>query len=300
MNRVHSKFVEAGDVLIHARVVTCAATDATPVVILHGFTGSTESMREVVAQLCQTRTTVCIDLVGHGRSDAPEDVARYSMESCIDQLAEVIESLGLDRPHLLGYSMGGRTALTFCTRYPDRARSALLVGASAGFADPEARRARVTDDESLADRLLEVGLEAFIDEWMAKPIFVSQTRLGVVALERSRTQRLGNRPHGLAQSLRGMGTGAMPPIDLTFLKLPTCFVAGAEDEKFIALARSYGDRIDNAQIEIIDEAGHAAHLENPEAFGRIAREFFARVDASTDCPRREPRQSSPRDLNPRQ
>jgi 2-succinyl-6-hydroxy-2,4-cyclohexadiene-1-carboxylate synthase len=300
VNPVYSKFVDVGDVRIHARVVTCAAADATPVVILHGFTGSTESMREVVGQLCETRTTVCVDLVGHGRSDAPEDVTRYSMEACIDQLAEVIESLELDRPHLLGYSMGGRTALTFCARYPDRARSTLLVGASAGLTDPEARRARAADDESLADHLLEIGLDAFIDEWMAKPIFASQARLGVVALERSRTERLRNRPHGLAQSLRGMGTGAMPPIDLSLLERPTCFVAGAEDEKFIALARRYGDRIDNAQIEIIDEAGHAAHLENPEAFGRIAREFFARADASTDCPRHEPRQASPRDLNPRQ
>jgi 2-succinyl-6-hydroxy-2,4-cyclohexadiene-1-carboxylate synthase len=281
VNRVHSEFVEAGDVRIHARVVTCAAADATPVVILHGFTGSTESMREVVAQLCQTRTIICVDLVGHGRSDAPQDVSRYSMEACTEQLAEVIESLGLDRPHLLGYSMGGRAALTFCTRYPDRARSALVVGASSGFANPEARRARVADDESLAEHLFEVGLEAFINEWMAKPIFASQARLGVVGLERSRTERLRNRPHGLAQSLRGMGTGAMPPTDLTCLALPTCFVAGAEDEKFIALARSYGDRIDNAQVEIIPEAGHAAHLEKPEAFGRIAREFFARVDAST-------------------
>ena len=116
---------------------------------------------------------------------------------------------------------------------------------------------------------------------MDKPIFASQARLGVVALEGSRTERLRNRPHGLAQSLRGMGTGAMAPIDLSRLSAPICFVAGAEDEKFIALAQSYGDRTVSARVEIILEAGHAAHLEQPEAFGRIAREFFAKVDAST-------------------
>ncbi len=281
MNRGHSRFVQAGGVRIHARVANCPAGDATPVVILHGFTGSSESMREVAARLCETRTTVCVDLVGHGCSDAPRDVSNYSMQSCVEQLATVIESLELVRPHLLGYSMGGRAALAFCTHYPERAGSVLLVGASAGFTDPEARRARVAADESLACHLLEVGLETFIDEWMAKPIFASQTRLGAAALERSRAERLRNRPHGLAQSLRGMGTGAMPPIDLTGLEVPACFVVGGEDEKFTALACGYADRLAQAEVEVILEAGHAAHLARPRAFGRVAREFFAKVDAST-------------------
>lgn len=281
MKRVESSFVDADGVRIHARSVPYPAASATPVVILHGFTGSTESMREVVAELCQTRTTVCIDLVGHGCSDAPKDVALYSMDCCVSQLAAVIAELGLDRPHLLGYSMGGRAALSFCTTHPELARSALLVGTSAGLVDPEARRARIEDDEVIANRILAAGLESFVDEWMAKPIFATQSRLGEAALERSRAERLRNRPHGLASSLRGMGTGAMTPLDLTGLKIPTCFVAGAEDKKFVALARGYSERLDGARVEIIPEAGHAAHTENPKAFGRVAREFFARIDASS-------------------
>ncbi|MCP4039133.1 MAG: 2-succinyl-6-hydroxy-2,4-cyclohexadiene-1-carboxylate synthase [bacterium] len=281
MKRVESTFIEAEGVRIHTRSVPCPEADATPVVVLHGFTGSTEAMRGVVSELCATRATVSIDLVGHGCSDAPDDVAQYSMERCVAQVAEVIDSLALGRPHLLGYSMGGRAALTFCTCYPERARSALLVGASAGLADPEARRVRIADDEALADHLVEVGLATFVEEWMAKALFASQARLGETALARARAERLRNRPQGLALSLRGMGTGAMAPLDLTGLKVPSCFVAGAEDEKFIALARGYAERLERACVEIIPEAGHAAHLENPEAFGRAAREFFARVDASS-------------------
>ena len=279
MIRVQSTFVDASGVRIHARIVPCPSSDATPVVILHGFTGSTESMRGVVTELCQTRETVCIDLVGHGCSDAPDDVAEYRMERCAEQIAEVIGSLALDCPHLLGYSMGGRAALAFCSTYPERARSALLVGASAGLADPQARRSREKDDEALADEILSGGLEHFVDDWMAKPIFASQSRLGETELARAREQRLRNRPLGLAMSLRGMGTGAMTPLELTGLKVPTCFVAGAEDEKFCAIARAYAERLPNAQCEIVPGAGHAVHLENPASFGRVAREFFARVDA---------------------
>lgn len=274
-----SVFIDAGGVRIHARVIPGPLPAATPVVVLHGFTGSTQSMNGVLAELGPTRTTVAIDLVGHGASDAPDDRSQYTMERCVEQVAAVIDALDLDRPHLLGYSMGGRAALAFCVGLPERARSALLVGASAGLADPAARRARVEDDERLADRILEVGLPVFVDEWMAKPIFASQVRLGEAELARAREQRLKNRPAGLAMSLRGMGTGAMTPLDLTGLKVPTRFVAGAEDEKFCAIARAVADRLPAADCEIVPDAGHAVHLENPKAFGRVARAFFARVDA---------------------
>lgn len=279
MNRVVSTLINADGVQIHARTVPGACPEATPVVVLHGFTGSTEAMRGVVAELCATRTTISVDLVGHGCSDAPDDVASYSMASCSAQLATVVDDLGLERPHLLGYSMGGRAALAFCTAFPERARSVLLVGATAGLADSEARQARIRDDEALADHLLEVGLSAFVEEWMAKPIFASQARLGPAALEAARVDRMRNRPHGLALSLRGMGSGAMPPMELSGLKVPSCFVAGAEDEKFSKLARSYGERLPSARFEIVADAGHAVHLENEPAFGNVARKFYDEVDA---------------------
>lgn len=279
MKRVFSSFIDVAGIRFHARTVPCSSSgDAAPVVILHGFTGSTESMRGVVAELCETRTTVSIDLIGHGCSDAPEDVAAYSMDRCVEQIAAIVDELALERPHLLGYSMGGRAALAFCTRYPERARSALLVGASAGHLDPVARKARVLDDEALADRILTTPLAAFVDEWMAKPIFASQSRLGDGFLGNARAERMRNRPHGLAASLRGMGTGAMTPLELSGLKVATCFVAGALDEKFCAIARTFGERLPGSRFEIVADAGHAAHLENQGAFGHVARHFFSEVE----------------------
>jgi 2-succinyl-6-hydroxy-2,4-cyclohexadiene-1-carboxylate synthase len=275
---VLSSFIEAGGARIHARIVSGGDPSLRPVVVLHGFTGSTESMRGVVAEICSARTTVSIDLLGHGCSDSPEDTALYSMESCVDQVERVIDALALDRPHLLGYSMGSRVALTFCTRYPERSASALVVGAHAGLVDPRARRERIEKDESLAQQILESGIEAFVDRWMALPLFASQARLGEVALAAAREQRLQNRPEGLARVLRGMGTGAMSPLVLSEIKVPLCFVAGLEDEKFTALARGYASRLESAQCEIVPGAGHAVHLEAPEMFGEIARRFHGRVD----------------------
>jgi 2-succinyl-6-hydroxy-2,4-cyclohexadiene-1-carboxylate synthase len=278
VNYVHSVFVDAGGLRLHARIVLGPKSELRPVVFLHGFTGSTESMRGAVAELCEVRETLSIDLVGHGCSDAPEDLDLYSIESCSDQIAKVIDEQNLDRPHLLGYSMGGRAALAFCIFHPELASSALVVGANAGLADANARRERIRSDEALADRNLEFGVEEFVEDWMANPLFASQARLGPAALETARLQRMKNRPEGLARSLRGMGTGAMPPLALSEIKVPLCFVAGAEDEKFAGLARAYASQLPGAACEIVPGAGHAVHLEAPEMFGQIARQFFSQVE----------------------
>jgi 2-succinyl-6-hydroxy-2,4-cyclohexadiene-1-carboxylate synthase len=273
--------VALAGVELNARVEALPGSDAPPVLILHGFTGSLESMTGVAQLFRGERGTACVDLLGHGASDAPDAAAHYSMESCVAQLCELIDVLALERPHLLGYSMGGRAALSLCVAHPDKVSSALLVGASAGLAGAAEREERRRSDDALAARILEEGLEAFVDHWMGLPLFASQVRMGQAQLASARAQRLQCRPQGLALSLRGMGSGAMPPLHaaLPRASVPVCLVAGAEDAKFRAIAGELAAALPQGQAEVIPEAGHAAHLENPRAFGRVARHFFDEVDA---------------------
>jgi len=269
---------------LNVRVAPAVGAEAAPVLVLHGFTGSLESMAGVAEHFRGERGSVCVDLVGHGASEVPEDPVHYTMERCVAQLRELVDALGLERPHLLGYSMGGRVALSLCAAHPEAFRSALGVGATAGIADPQARGERRRSDEALAARILDQGLEAFVDYWMALPLFASQRRLGEAQLAKARAQRLECRPEGLALSLRGMGTGAMPPLhgDLRRISAPVCLVAGEEDAKFRALAGELAGALPRGRVEVIPAAGHAAHLENPTAFGRVARAFFDDVDAEND------------------
>jgi 2-succinyl-6-hydroxy-2,4-cyclohexadiene-1-carboxylate synthase len=160
-------------------------------------------------------------------------------------------------------------------------RSALLIGASAGLEDARARAARRGEDEALAARIEREGLERFVDRWMERPLFASQRRLGEAALARARAQRLSNRAHGLAQSLRGMGTGAQPALHarLPWVRVPILLVAGSLDAKFAAIASDLASRLPNARARLVPGAGHACHLEEPEAFLRIARRFFDDAEA---------------------
>jgi 2-succinyl-6-hydroxy-2,4-cyclohexadiene-1-carboxylate synthase len=255
--------------------------DGSPVVILHGFTGSSASMAAVAAGLRDRHRAIRVDLVGHGASDAPRDGSAYRMERCVDQVAGAVSALDARPAHFIGYSMGGRVALALCARHPALASSAILIGARAGIADADERAARVRDDRTLADRIEREGVPRFVDHWMALPLFASQRRLGEAALAAARAQRLANRAHGLALSLRGMGAGAQPPLgeDLAALHTPVCLVAGEEDTRFRAIAESLARQLPRARVEIVAVAGHAAHLENPSAFLRLTRRFLAEVDA---------------------
>jgi 2-succinyl-6-hydroxy-2,4-cyclohexadiene-1-carboxylate synthase len=284
MTATRTRFVDAAGVRLRAVL----QGDGPPLLILHGFTGCAESMQGVAADLADAWCTARLDLVGHGGSDAPDAPDAYTMERCIDQVAAALDALGMPRAHLLGYSMGGRVALALCVERPERVRSALLVGASAGLRDAEARAARRRDDEALALRLEREGMERFVDDWMARPLFASQRRLGAAALATARTLRLANRATGLAASLRGMGTGAQPPLHehLPSVRAPVALVAGAEDAKFIGIADDLAARLPDARVHRVPEAGHACHLEAPAAFLRVARGFFAGAEKGQRPPLR--------------
>ena len=95
--------------------------------ILHGFTGSAETMRGVAAGLAENRRAILVDLVGHGGSDAPLEPDAYRMGRCLEDLCRVMDALGETRVHLIGYSMGARVALSFAAGHPDPQYSSELA-----------------------------------------------------------------------------------------------------------------------------------------------------------------------------
>jgi 2-succinyl-6-hydroxy-2,4-cyclohexadiene-1-carboxylate synthase len=269
------RFVDAAGIRLRA-VIDGAGP---PIVVLHGFTGDAESMESVSRGLGGEghRRVVRLELIGHGESDAPDAMAPYALSACVAQVAAAVQALELGKPGLLGYSMGGRVALATGLAHPELFSSLVLVGATAGIAEAAQREERIAADRGLADRIEAEGVERFVEEWMALPIFASQARLGETALQRARNQRLRNRAHGLAHSLRGMGAGAQPPLHdhLPGLDLPVLLVVGEEDAKFRAIADDLEGLLPDARTVVIPKAGHAAHLEAPDEFARVVSTFLA-------------------------
>ena len=258
-----------------------------PVVALHGFTGSTATWERFAVPAREKCTLLAVDLLGHGESDAPESPEHYAFDRFIDGLEELLEHLGLHRVCWLGYSLGGRVALGVALALPHRTAALVLESASPGLATAEERVARVQSDEQLADWIEEVGIERFVDYWEHIPLWASQVRLPEPVRSGLRSQRLVNRPVGLANSLRGMGTGAQPALHQRMgeLSVPVLVLAGEEDTKFAAIAREMHEAIPGSRLEIVEQAGHAVHLEQPERFNRVVLEFLSSgVETALNAP----------------
>ncbi|MDR7522628.1 MAG: 2-succinyl-6-hydroxy-2,4-cyclohexadiene-1-carboxylate synthase [Armatimonadota bacterium] len=259
------------------------AGSGPPLVLLHGFTGSAAGWASEVEAFAPCHLTIAVDLLGHGLSDAPPDPSRYGLGYCIEDVLGVLDRLGIPRAALLGYSMGGRVALGVAIAAPERLTALILESVSPGLRDPQARRERAARDAALAAQIERDGIEAFVARWEQHPLFASQARLSGDVRAALRDRRLRNTPVGLASSLRGLGMGAQPAMHdfLPDIRVPTLLLAGALDPQYCAVGREMAARIPGARLEIVPDAGHAVHLEQPQAFRRLVLEFLAKVGQVT-------------------
>ena len=250
---------------------------AKPLLLLHGFTGSTRSWDGVAAHLSTRYRVIRVDLPGHGQTELPSSVARCSMTSVADDLAALLERMNASPAHVLGYSMGGRLALFLALAHPARVRNLIIESGSPGLATDDERAARRASDEALAERIERHGIDAFVDEWERLPLWRSQAHLPDAVKQHQRAIRLGTDPRGLALSLRGMSTGAQPSLwdALSSLQAPTLFIAGALDQKFVTIAQQMQARVHDGSLAVIADAGHTTHLEQPDEFMRAMAAFLS-------------------------
>jgi 2-succinyl-6-hydroxy-2,4-cyclohexadiene-1-carboxylate synthase len=231
------------------------------VVLLHGFTHTGASWEPVVAALGERYRSLTPDIRGHGAASAADPV---TLDAVIGDLA----ALAPDRFTLAGYSMGGRLALHAALALPDRVERLVLIGAGPGIADPAEREARCQSDEELAAEIEGATIEQFARRWAQTPVLAG---LPQDVAARAHIDRLRSTPAGLARALRGLGTGALPPLwdRLGELRMPVRLVVGERDQKFRDIAERMARAIARADIVVIPGAGHAAHLEAPEQVAAV-------------------------------
>jgi 2-succinyl-6-hydroxy-2,4-cyclohexadiene-1-carboxylate synthase len=236
-------------------------------VFLHGFTQTHHhwhTCAHLMARMLRHQPTlVFVDLPGHGLSCAD----RLTIEQAAPQLVTLAGG-----GTYMGYSMGARHALAAaCAGAPEIERL-VLVGGTAGLADQSERDARVADDEANAGRVEQIGVEAFVDQWLAQPMFA-----GLATGDADRRHRLRNTVEGLAASLRLAGTGAQEPLwdALAEVQIPVLVLAGARDAKFTGIGQRMAGAIPNATFKTIPGAGHAAHAEQPDATAELVSDWLS-------------------------
>lgn len=273
------RIVDVGDgLLLHVE----RAGDGPPLVLLHGFTGATTTWAPLLPRLAADYATIAIDLPGHGRSSAPARAERFTLARFADDLLRVLDALTIDRVAVLGYSMGGRAALRFALRAPDRVAALVLESTSPGIADAARRAERREADRALADAIERDGIPAFVRRWETLPLWASQHALPAPARSRLRAQREANDAAGLANSLRGAGAGEDEPLlpQLGTFAAPVLLVAGALDAAYVAAGSEMAQAFPSARLAIVPDAGHAVHLERPDELTDAVLAFLRGVPSS--------------------
>ncbi len=284
--RCATQRVDLADVTYQVVTYAPPQPDAPPLLLLHGFTGSAASWDPLAQRIAaEGWRVIAIDHLGHGASSIPTDPRRYAIERVCADLADILAQMGLRSADtvILGYSMGGRVALAAMTHTPYRA--AILESATPGIADPTERAARQQSDADLAARIERDGVPAFVDYWTNLPLFASQRGLAEADRSALRAQRLTNQAAGLANSLRGLGTGRQPDLGpaLADARLPVLLIVGALDTKYVAIAQAMAHTLPNPRLAIVPGVGHTVHLEAPAVYEDLVLTFLNDLRQANGC-----------------
>jgi 2-succinyl-6-hydroxy-2,4-cyclohexadiene-1-carboxylate synthase len=235
---------------------------ATPLMMLHGFLGSSDEWRQVIVKLQPDVHCITVDLPGHGENRRQSD---FGFKETAAALIEILDELSLPRAGLLGYSMGGRIARYTAMTYSQRFSFLIMESASVQAGTPERRR----QDVEVAAQLRTIPFHEFLQYWYDQPLFCSlKNHSQFSALL---TKRFDNYPEALANALLHLGAGVQPHLpEFDRLPLPFLMLVGELDEKYQSLAQ----QIQPPSAVVIPGCGHNIHFENPALFSRLVREFI--------------------------
>ena len=260
---------------------TCVATSGIPyhgaaagngssMLLLHGFTGTVQSLDPIACILSNRFSLLGIDLPGHGRTrDIPDPNLKF--DQVIADLHEVMCQWHPSPLHVVGYSMGGRVGLGLACRFPDAVKSLSLLSASPGISDISGRQTRSVLDRDLAKFLSETPDGVFERYWEALPLFGGGRTPGTpVPRVSSRSIR-----QGWSASLPLLGTGDQPSFwnDLSRLDRPVQLITGERDVKFRNIADAMSVRLPLCRTHTVPHAGHRVHLENPRATASLIADW---------------------------
>lgn len=173
---------------------------------------------------------------------------------------------------LIGYSMGARIALHLAAARPKLVSHLVLISGHPGIDDPGERNVRLQSDRRLARRI-RLNFESVLADWYEQPVFAG---LAEADMDRLLARRAGQDPWTVARFLETWSVGRMTEgwDWLADLSIPVLAIAGARDEKYVALARRIGALGPHCHTEIVPDAGHIVHIDQADSTRALIDEFL--------------------------
>jgi pimeloyl-ACP methyl ester carboxylesterase len=270
-------------VRLHGHDLSYVDTGSGPVVLfIHGILGSQRQWEHLVDRMDDDHRVVVPDLFGHGDSAKP--LGDYSLSAHAAALRDLLDHLGVDRVTLVGHSLGGGIAMQFFYLFPERVERLVLV--SSGGLGREvnvllrsatlpgaAQVLSVVASAPVLSRVEALGRGASKVGW--KPgADVSAVWRGFSSLQDAESRRAFLSTTRAVIDIGGQSISAHDHLDGA-LPVPTMVVWGSKDRMIPAShARSVEAQLPDCRVEMFEGAGHFPHLEDPDRFARVLREFI--------------------------
>ena len=237
-------------------------------VLLHGFPFDRSMWRGQSRDLGERCRVIAPDLRGLG--ETPLGYAEVTMGEMAEDVAALLDALGVERAVLGGLSMGGYVAFEFFRRFPRRVRALVLADTRPQADADDARRTR----EETARRALADGMEPIADSMLPKLLSASTREREPEVVGRVRAMMLGTSPEGAAAALRAMAARRDQTDLLSSIDVPTLIVVGVEDAITPPSdAEAMAAKIKGARLVRIEGEAHLSNVERPEEFNRALGDF---------------------------
>ncbi len=234
-----------------------------PLVILHGWGGSSNSWLKVIEKLKKDFKIVCPDLPGFGKSEPPKSI--WGLKEYANWLKEFVEKLKLEKFFLLGHSFGGRIAIKFSTFWPEKIKKLILCN-SAGIKQKKNFKEKIIFSLALLGNAIFSPkiLQRFKDK--AQNLFY----LFIRNLDYAKANKT------MKEVMKKVIEEDILP-HLPLLKAETLIVWGEKDNILpLDHAFIFREKIPNSEIKILPKTFHSPHLENPEVLAQIISQFLKR------------------------
>jgi len=262
-----------------------------PIVFVHEFADDCRGFEPQIRYFSRRYRCIAYNARGYPPSDVPEDPERYSQDRARDDIRAVLDTLKIDKAHIVGLSMGGFATLHFGFTYPERARSLVIAGCGYG-AEPDKRAQFAEEAEISAKRFEELTMAKAALAYATGPTRVQHQNRDPRGWKEFADQLAKHSTEGAALTMRGVQKRRPSLYDLVdkmkTITAPTLVMTGDEDWPCIEPGVLMKKNISTAALVVMPNAGHNINLEDPAAFNAHLAELFAAADAGT-WPVRDPR-----------
>ncbi|MEU9284480.1 alpha/beta hydrolase [Streptomyces sp. NPDC048275] len=247
-------------------------SSALPLVLIHGHPFDHTMWAPQITAFSPTRRVIAPDLRGYGASPVVPGIT--PLATFAEDIAALLDDLGVTEFVLAGLSMGGQIAMECHRQFPQRIRGLVLADTFPAAETPEGRKARA----DMADRLLREGMRGYADEVLHKMVAPYADAEVAAHVHRMMT---ATPAEGAVAALRGRAERPDYRDLLTRVTVPALVVVGADDEYTpVSDAEAMHAALPDSTLRVVESAAHMPNLERAEEFNGALAEFLTRVENS--------------------